>query len=144
MSTSTQSVLQGNSWSSFSQNILPIHQTGQTMHPATEIQLFGPVKQHINSKQFCVRSYILTAITINNSVTWKATMVNCYQTTWQHTPENRILHKYFRHNVKLKDEVCVPMDATVNTDFFPREIKQVVYCWDKCFNHPFNYVEKQI
>jgi hypothetical protein len=51
------------------------------------------------------------AITVNNTVTWKATIVNCYQTTWQHTTENRILHKYFRHNEKVKDEVCTPMEA---------------------------------
>lgn len=102
LSTSTQSVPQGNSWSTFFENVLSIHHTGQTLHPATEIQLLGPVKQHINSKQFCARSDILTAITINNTVTWKATMLNCQQTTWQHTPENRILHKYFRYNEKVK------------------------------------------
>lgn len=44
MSTSTQPVPPGNSWSSFSENVLPIHQTGQTLQPATEIQLFGQVK----------------------------------------------------------------------------------------------------
>jgi len=91
-----------------------------------------------------VRSDILTAITINITVTWKATMVNCYQITRQKNPEKRILHKYFRHDEKVKDEVCMPMEETMNTDFFPREIKQVVHSWDKCLNHPFNYVEKQI
>ena len=106
MSTSTQSVQLCNSWNSFSGNVLRIHHTGQTLHPATDIHLFGPVQQHINSKQYWVRPDILTAITIKHTVIWKATMVNCYQTTWQFTPENRIVHKYIRHNDKVKTEVC--------------------------------------